>query len=150
MAALVELDELVARIEWTLSEEEERVATGALNDASELVRFYGLNWTADNVPPLVKSIVLAAATRYLRNPDGYIQSRAGDESVGWSHDAATAYVTLTKSEQEILGRMAGRGGIASVPLNAWGTVDRSDRLGYVTTDPPGKLFPFFPTGDGPW
>ena len=151
MAALVDIETLKSRLEWTLTPEEEQLATGAIEDASELVRFYGLPWTDTNAPPIVKNIVMSAATRFLRNPDGYTQSRAGDESVSWSADAVSGYVSLAKSEIEILAQISGKGSLDSVELTAWGPSRfPGGRPGYVPVEGGGDPFPLFPSEDGPW
>lgn len=144
--ALIDINDLKSRLEWTLSVEEESLALGAIEDASELVKFYGLAWTDESVPGIAKAIVYAAVTRYLRNPDGYIQSRAGDETVAWSAEGAMSRgsVSLTKDEIEILAQLSGRGGFDTVELTAWGpsTYPHSGKVSWVPTNPPGKLFPW--------
>jgi len=64
-----------AALDWALDEDERRLAASALEDASDLAREYGRDWTPETVPRLVRTLVLAACVRYLRNPDGYTQSR---------------------------------------------------------------------------
>ena len=144
--ALVELNDLKARLEWTLSPEEESLALGALEDASELVKFYGLPWTADSAPGMAKTIVFNAVTRYLRNPDGFIQSRAGDEMVAWSAEGAMSRgsVSLTGDEVDILAALSGRSTLGTVELTAWGpsTYPNNGRVSWAPTNPPGKLFPW--------
>ena len=79
------MEDLLARLDWELGPEELRIAESALEDLSDDARFYGnANWTPVSAPRVVRTRVLRAAVRYLRNPDGYIQSRAGDEIVGWA------------------------------------------------------------------
>lgn len=145
---LASLEELQASIEWTLSEEEAGLAAHALEHASELVKLYGLPWTPASVPPLVKRIVISATARFLRNPDGYVQSRAGDETVAWSPDSAAASggVTLTKDEIDIVEKFAGRSTLDSWELSAWGPSTYPNPRGYtdyVPTQPPGDPFPFW-------
>jgi hypothetical protein len=53
----------------------------------------------------VKTLTLKSAARYLRNPNGYTQSRAGDETLAWSdirRDAGTVY--FTREEIRLLSR----------------------------------------------
>lgn len=70
MAALATLDALVARLGRPLDDDAETVlAQAALDDASELVRHYGLPWTPENCPPIVRRVVLRAAERVVRNPE---------------------------------------------------------------------------------
>lgn len=121
---LATLDDLKDRCEWTLDPDEERVAQATLVDLSEDARFYGSTaWNSVLCPRQVKSLVLRATVRYLRNPDGFLQSRAGDEAVHWTdrgEDAGTA--TFTKKEQEMLATIAGRTrGLMTAPIQHWGT-----------------------------
>jgi len=39
---------------------------------------------------LVRTLVLRCAARYMRNPDGYVTSRAGDETLTWSDIGASS------------------------------------------------------------
>jgi len=147
------LDELKARLDWTLDEDEERIAATALEDASDLAAHYGHDWpTATSAPRLVRTLVLKAAARYLRNPDGYTQSRAGDETLAWSdaagQNAGTVY--FTDEEVRLLEGLGGRRpGLASVIVSAWGSRARRPGGGYVPADG-GKPFPLFDDPESPW
>lgn len=83
---LASLDDLKLRLDWELDVDEERVATAALEDLSNEARFYGSSaWSSPAVaPPFVRTLILKAASRYMKNVEGYIQSRAGDETVQWA------------------------------------------------------------------
>ncbi|MFI1655623.1 hypothetical protein ACH4ZU_12050 [Streptomyces sp. NPDC020472] len=148
------LDELKGRLDWALDADEERIAAGALMDASELAVSYGREWPEATVPRLVKTLVLKAAARYMRNPNGYIQSRAGDETLAWSdahgRDAGTVY--FTRDEIRLLADLAGRKrGIYSVSVTAWGTkLPQRDAAGHVPVDYAGDPFPMFDDGVSPW
>lgn len=123
MEPFAELEELLARLDWDLSTQELSMAEGALEDASNLVRAEGRNWTRENAPALAKTITLAAARRYMVNPDGYTQSRAGDETLAWAEqgdNAGTVY--LTKGEIKLIHRIVRPSGLHSVPLVAWGPI----------------------------
>lgn len=149
---LATVDELQARLDWVLDAGEQGVAEGALEDLSDDARFYGASsWTDDLVAPRqVKSLVLRAAARFMRNPDGYTQSRAGDETLAWAdqgENAGSAF--FTQKEQQMLGRIAGTNtsSIVSVPLEAWGPSKRTGP-GLVPVDPTmfeqkPRDFPFF-------
>ncbi|GGS24759.1 hypothetical protein GCM10010238_11130 [Streptomyces griseoviridis] len=63
-----------------LDEDEARIATSALDDASDLATTYGRDWPEETAPRLVKTLVLKSAARCMRDPEGYTQSRAGDET----------------------------------------------------------------------
>lgn len=120
---LATLPELQSRLDWQLDTGEQSVAQGALEDLSDDARFYGSQrWDSTTAPRQVKSLVLRAAARFMRNPDGFVQSRAGDETIQWSdggEDAGTAH--FTEREQKILAALSGRGqGIVSVQAVAYG------------------------------
>lgn len=105
---LASLEALLARLDWDLDDTEKRVATAALEDLSNDARRYGSStWTAVTAPAGVDTMVLRAAVRYMRNPDGYIQSRAGDEIVGWAprkEAGAAEFSAAEKDELRELGR----------------------------------------------
>jgi hypothetical protein len=134
MGPFATLIELQARCDWTFDDDEERAAPGYLEEASDLARSYGrMTWTPESAPRLVKSMVISAVRRFMRNPEGYTQSRAGDETLGFvdlGHDAATIY--FTPAEQKLLRGMAGvGGGIRSAGVQAWGPHLRSQTADIV-------------------
>ncbi|WP_327431420.1 hypothetical protein [Streptomyces sp. NBC_01236] len=147
------LDELKGRLDWDLDPDELRIAVSALEDASDLVATHGRDWPEDTAPRLVKTLVLKSAARYLRNPNGYTQSRAGDETLAWSdigRDAGTVY--FTREEIRLLEELAGRKrGISSVVVSAWGTKPRPRDVGHVPVDySPASPFPLFGDEVSPW
>src|SRR5690625_985106 len=109
MAALATVSELQGRLDFDLTDagDEGRdltpIAQAALEDLSEDVRFYGRQaWpTPDSAPALVKSIVLRAASRHMKNVDGFTQSRAGDETVEWYDDKSGMGGSAHLSDAEI-------------------------------------------------
>ena len=106
---LATTEELTVRLGGTLSAVEETRADAALADASALVRDEGdPDWTEDDVPARVHSIVLQAARRAFRNPEGYSQSSIGDVSVSYSRSGAQGAVYLTRPEHRAVRRAAGR------------------------------------------
>lgn len=153
MEPFATLAELQNRLDWTLSPSEVKNATAALDDASMLVRAYGRNWiNATSAPALAKTLTLGAATRYMRNPDGYTQSRAGDETLAWADQGDNAgALYLSKGEIKLLQRLVRPNGIVSVPLTAWGPMKpQDDRTGYVpAAGSPNSPVPYY-AGDGPW
>lgn len=158
MANFATLDELKARLDWTLDADEERIATSALEDASDLASFHaGRDWPdGTSTPRLVRTLVLKACKRYMDNPSGYTQSRAGDETLGWNdsqgEDAGTVH--FTAEEQKLLAEIGGRKpGLYSVQVSAWNSVRRPVAAGLVpvaqpTPDP--KPFPLFADEVEPW
>lgn len=152
------LTDLTNRLDWELDDDEVRIATAALEDASDLAAHHGRDWPDDAVPRLVRTLVLRACKRYMDNPNGYTQSRAGDETLAWSDDqgenAGTVY--FTDDEIKLLAGLAGKkAGLASAQVSAWGTVircrepGRMDPAGLVPVDYDGRAFPLFSDG-GPW
>ncbi|QDP44214.1 head-tail adaptor Ad1 [Streptomyces phage Celia] len=153
--AYATLDDLKGRLDWTLDEDEERIAASSLEDASDLAAAYGRDWPEGSAPRLVRTLVLKAAARYMKNPDGYTQSRAGDETLAWGDaagtDAGTVY--FTDEEKKLLSELGGRRpGLSSVEVNAWGTClrrpyragQRPETAGWAPTDVDGeRLFPIF-------
>ena len=128
--------ELQARLDWELDAGEQGVAQGALEDLSDDARYYGsASWDSGNAPRQVKTLVLRAAARFMRNPDGYLQSRAGDETLIWGdrgHESGSAY--FTDKEQQQLAQLAGKNqGFYSVEVTAWGPTN-PDGPGYVPVD----------------
>ncbi|ATI18712.1 head-to-tail adaptor [Streptomyces phage Daudau] len=166
MAIFATLDELKARLDWTLDADEERIATSALEDASDLAVYYVGRDYADvsSAPRLVRTLVLKACKRYMTNPQGLTQSRAGDETLGWNdsqgQDAGTVY--FTDGEQKLLMEIGGRkGGIISVGVSAWNSnisLYRSRTSGPHGNDLPagfvpsssGTDFPFYASDEDVW
>jgi hypothetical protein len=150
--AYATLDELKGRLDWDLDPDELRIAAGALEDASDLAATYGRDWPEDTTPRLVKTLVLKSAARYMRNPNGYTQSRAGDETLAWSdaHGRDAGSVYFTREEIRLLEQLAGRKpGISSVVVSAWGTSCHR-REGLVPVDYGGDRFPLFGDEVSPW
>lgn len=102
----------------------------------------------------MRTLVLKASARYMRNPNGYVQSRAGDETLAWSEahgrDAGTVY--FTREEIRLLAELGGRKPVLlSVPVTAWGSKARPDTGGLVPAGyPSGDPFPLFSSDRGPW
>lgn len=152
------LDELKGRLDRELDEDEERIATNALVDASAEAAYYGREWPEDQVPAMVKRLVLKACQRYMANPEGYETSRAGDETVGFNdaqgQDAGTVH--YTEDERQTLAKLAGKNpfGLYSAPVLAYGTNLRKRgryAAGMVPISPgPGKDFPLYSCPEEPW
>ncbi|MEU6056980.1 hypothetical protein [Streptomyces sp. NPDC047097] len=146
------LDDLKERLDWTLDGDEERIALSALEDASDLAAHYGRDWPSDAAPRTVRTLVLRACKRYMSNPEGYVQSRAGDESLGWSDAAGenAGTVFFTGEEIKLLATLAGRAtGLYSAGVTAWRSVRRPVTAGLVPVENAGKPFPLFADEWGP-
>ncbi|MFF3249732.1 hypothetical protein ACFYWP_01710 [Actinacidiphila glaucinigra] len=155
MANFATLDELKARLDWTLDADEERIATSALEDASDMACLYaGREWSDASVPRIVRTLVLKACKRYMNNPSGYTQSRAGDETLGWGDDQGedAGTVHFSADERKLLQEIGGRKpGLISAQVSAWNSVSRPVSAGLVPVDRPGeKPFPMFGADGEPW
>lgn len=120
--AFADLADLEDRLDFQLSEEQMRMASAALEDASHMARHYsGLQWPDHSAPQIARAIVLNVVARYIRNPDGYTQSRAGDESVSWSdgNGADLSPLRFTGDEQGILRNLGRPVGFGSFGTFAW-------------------------------
>ena len=144
---LATLEDLKLRLDWELDANEERVGTAALEDLSNEARFYGSNtWTGPAVsPPFVRTLVLKAAARYLKNIEGYVQSRAGDESVQWSEiPDIMGTASFTSDEQAKLSQIARPSSLVVAQTYAYSNRPASDSL-LDRLVPPyggGQWFPF--------
>jgi hypothetical protein len=148
MEPFATVEDLVKRLDWELSPEELSMAEGALEDASTLVRANGRLWEdITTAPHIAKTITLSAAKRYMNNPDGYTQSRAGDETLAWDEQGENAgSVYLTKAELALLRRIVRPNGLTSVMVVAHGpTRPARDVPIYVPTD--ATPFPFYAADD---
>jgi len=76
-----------------------------LEDASDKALRYGTSWSEINCPDSVRRIVAAAVARFIRNPDGYAQSRAGDETLSWQELEEVGSVYFTPTEIEHMQRL---------------------------------------------
>lgn len=155
----VELPLLQARLEWDLSVEEQRVAVSALEDLSLDAAHHGRAWTNETIPPIVKRYILAAATRYMKNLEGAVQSRAGDETLvlaSVTKEAAEQMGSAHFSTEEIKAiialAMGYNAGIGSIQVSVSNPTPRGARAAGaservpVDYGNPGRTFPFF--GDG--
>lgn len=152
MEPFASLEELENRLDWTLDTGEQRVAESALEDASDLARAHGRDWdNASTAPRLVRTLVLKACARYMKNYQGYTQSRAGDEAVAWSdkagEDMGTVY--FSRDEIKLLEGLAGRRtSLISVEVTAWNPKSGIDN-GTRPVEGGGKNFPMYQFGGEP-
>lgn len=151
--AFATLTELEARLEWDLDAGEKRIAQSALDDLSEDAKFHGNpRWDDTNVPPYVKTLVLKAAQRYMRNPDGYESSRAGDEALGWGERPGdeSGSAEFTDKEITMLRSLVRKPALGSVNVQAYGTALTPNAIGYVPVAGGGDPFPMYAQGTEPW
>ncbi|WNV90308.1 hypothetical protein [Umezawaea sp. Da 62-37] len=151
MEPFATLDQLKIRLDWTLDDDEERLGAAALDDLSGWARHYGRAWPDPlAAPQLVRTLVLGAAVRYMRNPDGYVTSRAGDETLTWAElgdNAGSAH--FNRDELRALTSMSGKTALLSAPISTWGPQRKRD-ASYVPVVGGGKPFPMFSSPDDPW
>jgi hypothetical protein len=132
MEALATVEQLADRLPFVMDAGEIREAQGALEDLSDDARHLGKqSWgDAATAPSEVVRLVLRAASRHMKNYDGFTQSRAGDETVAWNdkgEEAGAAY--FTEAEKKKLKALAGNhSGFHSVSAAAWGSPTRSLRV----------------------
>lgn len=153
--ALATLEELTPRLAFVLDENEQREATGALEDLSFDAQAIGSPlWTDANVPQAVKNLVLRAAARHMKNYEGYTVSRAGDETVQWADPDVTGQATFTKDEKQMLKQMGGKMPfIGGVGIYAYGQKPKAREgmvpVAYAPTVER-SMFPLFADDEGLW
>jgi hypothetical protein len=146
MAALASVEELAARLPFVMDADEVREAEGALEDLSDDARHYGkASWLDPaKVPAEVKNLITRAASRHMKNYDGFTGSRAGDEDVNWvnrGEDAGSAY--FTEREIKKLKALGGNqhSGFYSTSVAAWGSYDRNPQHVLYPRDEDGFRMP---------
>lgn len=116
---LADVPELEARLGRSLVDEERTTAEAVLNDASAVVRAYGLPWPDPaTAPDIAVTVCLAAAERKMRNPEGIRQEMEG----GYQYTLASgpSGVELTAAEIRMLQYNIGARGVFSVPVESLG------------------------------
>lgn len=148
---LVDIADLEPRLSFVMTDEDRREAMGALEDLSNDAQAIGsIAWVDElSTPDRVKNIILRAAARHMKNYEGYVQSRAGDEAVAWTDRGESAgTATFTSQEKRFVAQAAGKSPfIGSVSQVAWGTRDSAVPVGYVPSNT--GLFPMYADA-GPW
>lgn len=149
--ALASVEDVQGRLPFEMSEDEEREAEGAITDLSDDARFYGSSlWSPASCPRVVKNMVAKAAARHMKNYEGFVSSRAGDEAVAWTdRGEGSGSAEFTKREQNILRQMGIRPSLSSAPISPYGTRD----IACADETVPAGLnpaFPFYAAEDGGW
>lgn len=155
MEPLATIAELAERLGFVMDEDETREALGALQDLSDDARHYGSDaWqTPAEAPRPVVNLVLRAARRHMKNPDGFTSSRAGDESVAFNEkgeDAGSA--VFTRAEQDRLAEWGGskKVGFWSVGAYAYGRKFRKRVEGLVPDEASNEPIQMFSCDEEPW
>ncbi|MFJ7909028.1 hypothetical protein [Kitasatospora sp. NPDC096204] len=111
----------------------ERAST-AIEDAFWVIAAQGHRaWSPERHPAVIRSLALAVADRRFRNPEGYVQEQAGEVSYRMS-DGSPVGLALTRGEQALIERVAGRSGLRSVQGRRE-VASRGLRTGYPFPDP---------------
>lgn len=150
MESFAQVGDVQRRLDFTLSEQEAVAVQGALEDMSDEARFIAdREWVdPDLVPNPVRNAVVKAVLRWARNMNGYVVSRAGDETLQWSDvgEAAGAPEFTAKELKLIRAIGDGRTGqdfFGSVETYAYIKPGSDADLGYVNVIGGGtKPFPF--------
>lgn len=126
--ALVTTDELQERLSFDMDDLELREAEGALAYLSDEARDIGdSTWeTGPLTPRQVQNIIIKAAARHMKNHEGYITSRAGDEDVRFAdRGEAMGDPVFNAAERRSLKELGGNyaSGFHSVGMVAFQTKD---------------------------
>lgn len=147
---LASLDDLKARLEFELDDAKmEGLAQSALEDASTLVREYGVRtWDVNTAPPIAVMLTLKAAARFVNNPMALETARGADETNMWGSANASG-VFLSPDEIELLRehRKTNKT-LHSAPMQLWGAqpLRSPANLGQAPVDYGGKWFPLYAEG----
>lgn len=122
MEPLASVTDLEIRLGRTFDSSEIPRAVALLEDASELVRDVagGKTWVDEEtgvlqkVPGSVRWVVLRAAERAVRNPEGYSAESAGDYS--FQRTGVQPGIYLTDGEERAVRRALGKSGLWTQPV----------------------------------
>lgn len=154
MGPLTSVTEVDKGLDFDLEDDLSHIAMTAIEDLSDDARYFGLStWTSPETTPVqVCRLVRRAAIRYMKNYEGYVTSRAGDETLVWSDlgdQAGSPY--FTDQEKTMLASyQMGRATLTTAGISAWGTKIRPVSAGLVPTGANSKPFPLFASEDSPW
>lgn len=153
--ALVTTSELAAKLPFVMSADEEREAEGVLEYLSDDARHYGTPaWSEpSNTPSQVKNLILRAAVRFLKNPDGFVSSRAGDEAVAWTDlGPGAGSAEFTEAEKRRLEEWGGHRPqeFYTVDTYAYSKRPAPNTPGLVPVAGSTSYFPMFSSDQEPW
>jgi len=151
--ALPTAADIQGRLEFDLTNNETgkdltQIATNAIEDLFTEACHYGSSaWTEDTLPAVVRTQILRAAVRYLRNPDGFTESRAGDETVEWAIDSEAGAAHFTPQQIEIIENAASDEipDFGSMGGYAWNNKPACPQVIFVPVEG-GSPFPLLPLG----
>jgi len=145
-----QVEDVQRRLDFNLDDTEKAAVEGFLEDMSDEARYHaGRDWADPSAAPnQVRTTVIKAVVRWARNMNGYIQSRAGDETLSWSDlgREAGAPEFLPKEIKLLKAIGDGRTGayrMGTAELTAYTPVNRTVDDNYVMVAGGGtKPFPF--------
>lgn len=124
-----QVEDVQGRLDFEMSAAERTLCGNSLDDMSEEARYHaGQAWPLpEDAPRMVRTLVLKSVARYMKNLDGLVQSRAGDETLGFTDlgdKAGSPY--FTEAEKDTLRTLGGKGegGFVSAPVTAFRTSGR--------------------------
>lgn len=158
MEALAAIAQLAVRLPFVMDEDELREAGGALDDLSDEARFYGNSrWTTPTLAPYaVVNMVLKAAARHMKNYEGFVTSRAGDETTTWtdrkSNPDENGSATFSAEERGRLAEHGGkqRSGFHSVGMFAYQRKAHQRQQGLVPDPQSATPIHYFSDNVEPW
>ncbi len=143
MIPLASAEDLEAHLGREFSATEQVRAVAVLDDVSSLARDVAARtWldTTDTIleglPATVRAVVLKAAERAMRNPDGFSAESGGDYS--YQRTGVQDGVYLTEREEKLIRRAIGRTGLWTQPVTRG---DEHLTTGFVEDQFGAELFP---------
>jgi hypothetical protein len=138
LGLLATVDELEDRLGRALTTDPERAqAEAALSDASALVRDEGRSdWDATTVPQAVAAVVLTAALRVVRNPEGFVSEAIGAYNYRLPEQSSLG-IYLTETEKGIVRKYRTSRG-SGLWTQSTSRGDEYDLTLWATTQPTGS------------
>ena len=151
---LVDPDALATRAQvYALIEDEPSDQLNAMVDqsiliASDMARHIGFpGWKAGAVPKSVGRLVAVAVARYVQNPEGLAQSRAGDEALGWNFNPKAGLIYFTEAEEQRIAALNVRPTWGTIQTAIASNTPTSGRVAYVPVSYGGSPFPYAVEGE---
>ena len=150
--ALTTVEEVTARLEDEVDDVLTRMIEAGIEEISDEARDFGNPaWKFDNTPKKVGRMCASAVAIWIRNPGGFTQSRASDETLAWMDDPYAGKPHFTQADRERLAKIGTPyvPSFTTVQVSAWDTDTKRLDTGYVPwgTNPDAMPFPYI-AGDG--
>ena len=105
--AFPSIDDVKRRLEEDTTPQMDSMIQEGLRDALDLCQEYGNStWDENTLPERIGRLCAKAVARWIRNPDGFAQSRAGDETLMWQDQERPGEVHFTEDEIAMIQRIA--------------------------------------------